>query len=100
MGGMGLARAVARVARMCRGIVVFDLAWVLLPSASATPAPASAAASAAGSVLSTRLIIGEGGLLAQSGRNLDRLVRELFARLRRLTALPWLWPRIVAFAIA
>jgi hypothetical protein len=88
--GMGLAGAVACVARMPRGIVLFSLAWALVPSASATPAPASAATSAAGSILSVCLAIGEGGLLAQSGRNLDRLIGELFARLLWLIALPCL----------
>ena len=68
--------------------VLFILAWALVPSAAASPAPASASTSAARAILSALLAIGEGGLLAQAGWDVDdRLIRELFARRRRLTAL-------------
>jgi hypothetical protein len=71
----GLARAVADVAGMRREIGVLTiLRWALVPSAPTTPAPASAPTSAAGPVLSTRLAIGEGGLLTQSRREVDRLI--------------------------
>ena len=89
---VAVACAVACVATVRREIrVLVTLAWALVPSAPATPAPASASTSAAGAVVSARLVVGEGGLLAQSGWDVDgRLIRELLARLRRLTALPWL----------
>src|SRR5215467_11304012 len=115
---MGLACAVACIARLRPrlGVLFLALAWALVPSAPATPAPATASTSATGPVLSAlvaavvsvvdsgHLAIGERGLLAHSGRDVDRLLRKLFAhlraQLRRFIGLACLWPRIIAFAVA
>ena len=90
--GLGLACAVAFVARMRQGALrtFLVLLRALVATAATTAAPASAPTSAAGPLLSAALMR-KGGLLAQSGWDVDgRLIRELFARLRRLNALPCL----------
>src|SRR5439155_13427556 len=84
--GIGLDRAVAGLARMRRHFVAVlvspMLARGIVAVATAPSAASSAPPSAAWSVLAALLAVREGGLLAEPGRIIGRLLGKVLVGLR------------------